>query len=137
MKTNNIIAIFCIIVLIISSKNVFALIQANKEKTSMDSIMTPFKGDGTLIAKLGIENETYINLKGSHQNKNDLIFCNGNATIKEKVGKFNGFFKENYFKIKIVFDVKSYLIIEGNYKFDENKEDFNGEWCNNYKDKND
>jgi len=157
MKKKYLITIFCAFVLIISTAGVYAW-QTQEEKnikTDMElkaeendkiipyhndeevkikenDVILPYQNDGDFYAEIGIEKnkEPLYYLNGNYQKENKILTCEGTVISGEQEGVFTGIFKgckKTYFEIKIIFDEEP-IIFEGSYKFEKNKEDFQGLW---------
>jgi hypothetical protein len=145
MNKKYIITIFCILALIISSTSAYSIwltqdkknISSNeKVMTKMNDIILPIINNGVFTAKLGIEKneEGLYYLTGNYQVKDNIISCDGSANSADQEGEFSCIFKDKYyFEIKITLEDKP-IIISGKYKFDKNKEDFQGLWGKEGKD---
>ena len=129
MKIKHSITLLCVFVIIISSVGTFASTQTQQNKKKNKGIGVITQKDGFFTAELGVgknEEPIYI-LKGSYQEKDKIILCDGTVICKDEKGKFNGIFKGEYFELKIIFEETSFFIT-GKYKFDKNKDDFKGRW---------
>lgn len=133
MKKRNLLAILITVVLIASSASVYA-IQVQKTITVEKDKTEPLLQDGNFIAKIGLEKneEALYDLNGIWENDKKLISCEGTVTSGEKEGTFTGIFKadkKSYFEITMIIDEEK-IFFCGGFKFDKNKEDFQGLWSN-------
>jgi hypothetical protein len=145
MNKKYVITIFFAISLIISSTGAYSIWLTQDEKnissnekvmTKMNDIILPTIKNGVFTAKLGIEKneEALYYLTGNYQVKDKIISCDGSVTSDNQEGEFYCIFKDKYyFEIKIILEDKP-IIISGKYKFDKNKEDFQGLWVKEGKD---
>ena len=115
--------------IIFSSVGTYASWQVQEDKIKDNYITVLDLENGVFSAKIGKEkNEDPIYyLDGSYQVEDKIISCDGNIISGDEEGKFFCIFKGDYFELKIIFEEKP-MIISGKYKFDKNKEDFQGAW---------
>ena len=132
MKKNYALAILCAFVLIFSSVSVYAM-QTQNTKALEEVDTEPLLQDGIFSAEIGLEKnkEPLYILNGNNQKEDKIITCDGTVIGEEQEGEFTGIFKggkKSYFEITITFDEEK-IIFSGGYKFEKNKEDFQGGWC--------
>jgi hypothetical protein len=128
----HVIAILCAFALIFSSAGVYAW-QTQEVKTEEKGDAEPLLQDGIFTAEIGKEKneEPLYYLNGNYQKENKTILCSGTVISEDDEGIFTGIYKgtkKTYLEITITFDEEP-IIIEGTYKFEKNKEDFQGLWC--------
>jgi hypothetical protein len=135
----HILAIFCAFALIISSAGVYGLSLTRDVKAVEKDDTEPFLQEGIFIAEIGIEkNEEPLYLLNGNYHKDDkIVSCEGTVISGEQEGEFTGTFKggkKSYFEITITIEGEP-IDFKGTYKFEKNKDDFQGAWCNGGKEK--
>ena len=134
MKKNYAIAILCAFILIISSASVYAW-QTQEVKAVEKDVTEPLLQDGIFTAEIGVgkDKDPIYYLNGNYQKEDKYISCEGTVISEDQEGEFTGIFKgESYFEIKIIFGEKT-KYFSGKYKYEKNKEDFQGAWYIEYK----
>ena len=139
MKSKYVIAILCAFVIIISSVGTYASLQVKEDNEKDEGLIVTDLKNGVFSAKLGIgKNEDPIySLNGNYQKEDKIISCDGTVISGEQEGEFTGTFKggkKSYFEITITIEGEP-IDFKCTYKFEKNKDDFQGAWCNGGKEK--
>ena len=132
-------AIFCVFALIISSAGAYSLSLTRDVKAVEKDNIEPLLQEGIFTAKIGIEkNEEPLYLLNGNYHKDDkIVSCEGTVISGEQEGEFTGTFKggkKSYFEITITIEGEP-IDFKGTYKFQKNKDDFQGVWYNDGKEK--
>lgn len=139
MRAKYVISILFALAIIISSASAYAFFQKKEEKILKNDVVfnlkqkelpTPYNKQDIFTAEIGFEKdkEPLYFLYGNYQMKDDIISVDGTVNSGDFNGQFYGIFRgKNYFEIILTIEDKKQSL-SGEYKYEKNKEDFQGIW---------